>query len=302
MYSFTRLHRFCVLFTATAILSSAPGLFGQSVPAFSQASSFSGTVCPTTGTSDTGSRISISSAIPAGISITATAVSPTAPTLTRTPAPTPARGMSNSRGIFSAYRRPRIASMAERITPLMARPPRAAPREATVISNPDPFVGGELTVTVDNLGKQVDDYLAANTVDPAALYIVWGGGNDLFDDDSAANVTATAERMAGLVEQLARAGAVYILTPNVPPLGLVPNYKDDATKAIALECRLGRLSRPTQRPARCCGRDFGRGIDHDYALSPGHLRALLPPGGKPGGLRLRQHQRQFPRQQQCRSG
>lgn len=107
-------------------------------------------------------------------------------------------------------------------------------REVTVISNPDPFVGGELTVTIDNIGKQVDDYLAANTVDPAALYVVWGGGNDLFDDDSATNVTATAERMAGLVEQLARAGAVYILTPNVPPLGLVPNYKDDAATSIAL--------------------------------------------------------------------
>ncbi len=107
-------------------------------------------------------------------------------------------------------------------------------REVTVISNPDPFVGGELTVTIDNLGKQVDDYLAANTVDPAALYIVWGGGNDLFADDSATNVTATAQRVAGLVEQLARAGAVYILTPNVPPLGLIPNYKDDPTKATEI--------------------------------------------------------------------
>ncbi len=107
-------------------------------------------------------------------------------------------------------------------------------REVTVISTPDPFSGGDFTVTIDNLGKQVDDYLADQTIDPAALYIVWGGGNDLFDDDSAENVTATAERVAGLVEQLARAGAVYILTPNVPPLGLVPNYKDDSDKAAAL--------------------------------------------------------------------
>jgi phospholipase/lecithinase/hemolysin len=107
-------------------------------------------------------------------------------------------------------------------------------REVTVISNPDPFIGGEFTVTIDNLGKQVDDYLADQTVDPTALYIVWGGGNDLFDDDSSANVTATAERVAGLVEQLARAGAVYVLVPNVPPLGLVPNYKDDVAKATAL--------------------------------------------------------------------
>jgi phospholipase/lecithinase/hemolysin len=110
----------------------------------------------------------------------------------------------------------------------------AGTREVTVISNPDPFIGGQLTVTIDNLGKQVDDYLAASTVDPTALYIVWGGGNDLFDDDSSDNVTAIAARVVGLVEQLARAGAVYILVPNVPPLGLVPNYKDDPVTATAL--------------------------------------------------------------------
>ena len=107
-------------------------------------------------------------------------------------------------------------------------------REVTVISNPDPFIGGELTVTIDNLGKQVDDYLTDETVDPDALYIVWGGGNDLFDDASADTVTATAQRVAVLVDRLARAGAVYILTPNVPPLGLVPNYKDDPEMAAEL--------------------------------------------------------------------
>ena len=110
----------------------------------------------------------------------------------------------------------------------------AGTSKRTVISNPAPFLGGNLTVTIDNLGKQVDDYLASHTVDPAALYIVWGGGNDLFDDQSPANVTATATRVAGLVEQLARAGAFYILVPNVPPLGLVPNYKDDTPKATDL--------------------------------------------------------------------
>ena len=107
-------------------------------------------------------------------------------------------------------------------------------REVTVIDNPVPFLGGELTVTIDNLGQQVDDYLADQTVDPAALYIVWGGANDLFDDDSSENVTSTAERVAGLVEELGRAGAVSILVPNVGTLGLVPNYNDDPETAAAL--------------------------------------------------------------------
>ena len=106
--------------------------------------------------------------------------------------------------------------------------------DRTVISNPFPFGGGEFTLTVDNLGKQVDDYLATNTPDAAALYIVWGGGNDLFDDDSSTHVTEAAANVEALVEQLARAGARNILVPNVSPLGLVPLYKDDATTATAL--------------------------------------------------------------------
>ena len=106
--------------------------------------------------------------------------------------------------------------------------------DRTAISNPFPWGGGQLSLTVDNLGKQVDDYSAGNTPDAAALYIVWGGGNDLFDDDSSTHVTETAANAAGLAEQLARAGARSILVPNVPPLGLVPVYKDDAATATAL--------------------------------------------------------------------
>ena len=107
-------------------------------------------------------------------------------------------------------------------------------REVTVISNPEPFIGGDFTITIDNLGLQVDDYLAGATVDPEALFIIWGGGNDLFNDDSSENVVATAERVAALVDELARAGAVSFLVPNVPPLGLVPNYKEDPEKSATL--------------------------------------------------------------------
>lgn len=106
--------------------------------------------------------------------------------------------------------------------------------DRTVISNPFPWGGGEFTLTVDNLGKQVDDYLAGNSADAAALYIVWGGGNDLFDDDSSTHITEIASNVEALVEQLARAGARSILVPNVPPLGLVPLYKGDAATATAL--------------------------------------------------------------------
>ena len=92
-----------------------------------------------------------------------------------------------------------------------------------------------LSIQVDNLNQQVTNYLAATpTADPAALYIVWAGANDLFEDDSSANVTAAAAREAAVVRRLAEAGASTILVPNLPPLGLTPEYSGDAATAAAL--------------------------------------------------------------------
>jgi phospholipase/lecithinase/hemolysin len=102
--------------------------------------------------------------------------------------------------------------------------------DEVVISTP---FFGDVTITVDDIGKQMDDYLAAHAVDPGALYVVWGGGNDLFDDDSAANVTATAARATALMSRLATAGAHYIMVPNVPPLGDIPQYANDSAKIIS---------------------------------------------------------------------
>jgi phospholipase/lecithinase/hemolysin len=107
--------------------------------------------------------------------------------------------------------------------------------ERTIINNPLPFGGGEFTITIDNMGKQVGDYLASNTPDPNALYLVWGGGNDLFDDSSATNVTATAGRVRALVDQLAVAGVRNFLVPNVPPLGAVPNSLGDPSRVAPLD-------------------------------------------------------------------
>ena len=87
---------------------------------------------------------------------------------------------------------------------------------------------GDISITVDDMGKQVDDYLAQHTVDPAALYIIWGGSNDIRNDDTSASVTATVGRVEGLVSKLANAGAKYIMVPNVVPIGDVPQYAGTA--------------------------------------------------------------------------
>jgi phospholipase/lecithinase/hemolysin len=93
---------------------------------------------------------------------------------------------------------------------------------------------GDVTITINDMGKQMDDYLASHPIDPGALYVVWGGGNDFFDDDSAANVTATATRATGLMSRLAIAGAQSIMVPNVPPLGDIPKYANDPAKIVSL--------------------------------------------------------------------
>ncbi len=93
---------------------------------------------------------------------------------------------------------------------------------------------GDVTITIDDMGRQMDDYLNAHAIDPNALYIVWGGGNDLFNDDSVTNVTATAERATALMTRLANAGAKYIMVPNVPPLGIIPEYAGTPSKQQSL--------------------------------------------------------------------
>ncbi|HWL94593.1 MAG TPA: SGNH/GDSL hydrolase family protein, partial [Phycisphaerae bacterium] len=103
--------------------------------------------------------------------------------------------------------------------------------EVTVITAP-PF--GDVIITIDHMGKQMDDYLAAHAVDPNALYIVWGGVNDLLADDSAASVAATAARAAALAGRLANAGAQYIMVPNLPPLGAAPAFSSVPARIQAL--------------------------------------------------------------------
>jgi len=93
---------------------------------------------------------------------------------------------------------------------------------------------GDVTITVDDMGKQMDDYLATHMVDPNALYVVWGGGNDLRNDDSSGNVSATAARATALAGRLANAGAQYIMVPNVPPLGDIPRYLNDPQRVTSL--------------------------------------------------------------------
>jgi phospholipase/lecithinase/hemolysin len=112
---------------------------------------------------------------------------------------------------------------------------RDGTQDRTIINNPFPFGGGNIHITIDNMGKQIADYLSNHTPGANALFILWGGGNDLFDDDSAQSVTDTANRVGALIVRLANAGARNFLVPNVPPLGAVPNSFGDPARVAALD-------------------------------------------------------------------
>src|SRR5882757_10583942 len=108
-------------------------------------------------------------------------------------------------------------------------------QDRTIINNPTPFGGGDFTITIDNMGRQISNYLANHATDANALYILWGGGNDLFDDHSAQSVIDTANRVGALIVRLANVGARNFLVPNVPPLGAVPNSFGDPTRVAELD-------------------------------------------------------------------
>ncbi len=105
-----------------------------------------------------------------------------------------------------------------------------------------------------SMTAQYQAYLAAgNTIDPGALYSVWGGANDLFYATGVFQATlggggnqqqaqAAAQQVvgqavaaqAGMIGALSAAGAQYILVPNVPDLGMTPSYISQGAAAQAL--------------------------------------------------------------------
>jgi phospholipase/lecithinase/hemolysin len=104
--------------------------------------------------------------------------------------------------------------------------------------------GARVTGTPTDLRGQADAFLAARggRLDPAALYVVWGGANDLLGSgpgSSEAVATAAADRLARIVDGLAAAGAARILVPNLPDVGHTPALRA-AGPAVAAGAR--RLS------------------------------------------------------------
>lgn len=101
------------------------------------------------------------------------------------------------------------------------------------------------TTTVGGLGltpsltAQYQAYLGAgNTVDPGALYSVWGGANDLFavqanPSQASTIIGGAVTAQVGLVGALTQAGAQYILVPTLPDIGLTPSARAGGALGMA---------------------------------------------------------------------
>ena len=98
--------------------------------------------------------------------------------------------------------------------------------------------------------QQRDALLAARpALDPNALYVVWGGANNLQDiltgrpraDGTPQSIGQTLADLGLIVDSLAAAGARHFLMPNAPDIGLVPRLIERGPGAAAFGSQLTGL-------------------------------------------------------------
>jgi len=85
------------------------------------------------------------------------------------------------------------------------------------------LAGGQISVDVENMGRQISDYLATHPrINSKTLFVVWGGANDVLNATSPTQVINAAIQETLDIQRLIAAGATRILVLNLPPLGLTP--------------------------------------------------------------------------------
>jgi phospholipase/lecithinase/hemolysin len=98
--------------------------------------------------------------------------------------------------------------------------------------------GTPFTIIVDNVGQQIDDYLATSPkIDNHTLFVVWGGANNLTEAVGQPNapqmVVDGAIAQIGNVQRLIDAGGTQFLVLNLPNLGSVPRFNTSPTESVA---------------------------------------------------------------------
>jgi outer membrane lipase/esterase len=92
------------------------------------------------------------------------------------------------------------------------------------------LAGGQVTVDVENMGRQITDYLSTHPkINSKTLFVVWGGSNDVLNATSPTQVVTAAIQETLDIQRLIAAGATQILVLNLPPLGLTPRLNGSLT-------------------------------------------------------------------------
>jgi outer membrane lipase/esterase len=90
-----------------------------------------------------------------------------------------------------------------------------------------------LSVRVNNMGRQITDYLATSPViSNRTLFVVWGGANDILNATSLDDVIKASIAETKDIQRLVDAGATQFIVPNLPPLGLVPRLNGSPATSI----------------------------------------------------------------------
>ena len=90
-----------------------------------------------------------------------------------------------------------------------------------------------LSVNVDNVGRQISDYLATYPkITDKTLFVVWGGAIDVLYATSQDDVIDAGIDQILNVQRLIDAGATQFLIPNLPPLGSVPRLNGSPTTSV----------------------------------------------------------------------
>jgi outer membrane lipase/esterase len=103
----------------------------------------------------------------------------------------------------------------------------------------------------NGLRAQVDAFLSGRRgrADPAALYVVYGGGNDLLaavhGSGGDAVARSAAHAIGGIVADLASAGARHVLVPNLPDIAITPALRALGPAAAAEARELSRAYNET---------------------------------------------------------
>lgn len=90
-----------------------------------------------------------------------------------------------------------------------------------------------VTVQVDNLSQQVDNYFATHSaIPPDTLVVVWAGANDIISSTSDGDLFQAAGAEVSAINKLINMGGNNLLLVNVPPLGLTPRFQSSSSVAL----------------------------------------------------------------------